>query len=423
MRSSWTIRLTAPLLMATLAACSDPLDPAATAGGPPQSVLALSSAALVWHIETGAGTAGQVSFGVAGDVPVPADYDGDGKADIATFRPSTNTWWVLRSMDGATTTVAFGANGDIPVPADYDGDGKADYAVFRPSTGQWWVLGSMAGGSSVSFGAPGDTPMTGDYNGDGFADYSVYRPATGEWYTLYGYLATWDVASLPAGQTPVHADFDGDGRADRATFADGVWSVVYATGGTATAYFGTVGDIPVPEDYDGDGRTDLAILRPATAEWWTLRSSDGGTSAVAFGLPGDLPVPADYLATAAAERAVVREQVIYPFQFTGPVKAGALNSAGAGGIVPVMFSLSGYVGPDVFAAGYPQSQQVSCTAPYTPTGASASTTAGASEFTFVPDGSFYRYMWRTERAWAGTCRMLTLMLTDGSVHTIVYRFN
>jgi hypothetical protein len=28
-------------------------------------------------------------------------------------------------------TMPFGANGDVPVPADYDRDGKADLAVFR----------------------------------------------------------------------------------------------------------------------------------------------------------------------------------------------------------------------------------------------------------------------------------------------------
>lgn len=46
----------------------------------------------------------------------------------------------------------------LPVPADYDGDRRADAAVFRPSTGTWYLNGTRSGVLGIQFGANGDKP-------------------------------------------------------------------------------------------------------------------------------------------------------------------------------------------------------------------------------------------------------------------------
>ena len=70
----------------------------------------------------------------------------------------------MRSSDGGVVASTFGQLGDIPAAADYDGDRKADIAVFRPSTGVWYRISSLTGSVSVDrFGVIGDIPAAGAY--------------------------------------------------------------------------------------------------------------------------------------------------------------------------------------------------------------------------------------------------------------------
>jgi hypothetical protein len=106
--------------------------------------------------------------------------------------------------------------------------------------------------------------------------------------------------------------------------------------------------------------------------------------------------------------------------FFQPIDNGALNVAQPGSAIPVKFNLAGDQGLSVIAAGYPRSVQVACPA-WAPADAIEQTvTAGGSSLTFG-DGQ-YVYVWKTDKAWAGTCRQLVVKLSDNTEHRAGFRF-
>ena len=241
----------------------------------------------VWYLKRSTDGLEEIALGLGDSEIVPADYDGDGRADAAMF--SDGVWRIQRSASGLTTGF-FGTAGDIPVPADYDGDGKADLAVFRD--GVWYFLDSSTDQfRAVQFGISSDNPVPADYDGDGRADIAVYRD--GFWYWLESSTDAFRAAAFGvATDIPVVGDYDGDGKADLAVYRDGIWYILRSRLGFLAIQFGISTDIPVPGDYDGDDVTDIAVYRDGI---WYLLSSTAGFDSIEFGTAGDEPVPAAFV--------------------------------------------------------------------------------------------------------------------------------
>jgi len=238
-------------------------------------------------------------WGNGTDQAAPADYDGDGKTDFSIFRPSEGNWYVIGSSNGAMSSSHLGISTDTVAPADYDGDGRTDLAVYRDGT--WYVVRSSDQTVTYTqFGLSTDTPTPKDFDGDGKADFTVWRASAGMFYTLRssdGALQTQGGAQ--ASDVPVSADYDGDGRTDYAVRRGNDWIYIQSSDGALQVItWQQASDQAVENDYDGDGKVDIAVWRESTGMWYIRQSSKIGQAnelrQVQWGTTGDTPVPAFY---------------------------------------------------------------------------------------------------------------------------------
>jgi len=259
----------------------------------------------LWITRNSGGTETYIPWGTGvghslGDKATPGDFDGDGKTDLAVWRPGAAgaaSFYILQSSNGAFRAEAFGQTGDDPaVLGDYDGDGKDDPAVYRAGAQSFFYYrGSLSNpGGAVTFqpwGTTGDIPMAGDYDGDGRTDFSVSR-ASGGSFTHYQLRSTAGFNAVPWGLSTdklVSGDFDGDLRSDiavvRATSGAWNWFVLASSSQSliAVPWGSSATDFLTPGDYDGDNRTDYAVWR-----------SGGGPSDTNFFVRGTLSAPARF---------------------------------------------------------------------------------------------------------------------------------
>jgi len=116
--------------------------------------------------------------------------------------------------------------------------------------------------------------------------------------------------------------------------------------------------------------------------------------------------------------------VLYPFSgFFQPIdNLPVVNVVQAGQAIPIKFSLCGYRGLNIFTPSYPISGAVSCDPSAAVDSVEETVTAGASTLTYDPGTDRYHYIWKTEKAWANSCRMLAIRLADGSERRALFSF-
>ncbi len=252
-------------------------------------------------------------FSSQNSTPLTGDFNGDGKQDIAFLNNTANgatgaelmvalsngsgystptRWLNLLGVDSTTMK---------PVVGDFNGDGKADIASLNDlGSGNSNVQVFTSTGSTFNspvqwsnlpgWGWNGMKPLVGDFNGDGKADFASLNDG-GNGSNVQVLISTGSTFNSPVqwinllgwgwnGMKPVVGDFNGDGKADFASLNGGYngdsnsseVQVMLSTGSTYQAptrwlgltgwnYYGVK---PLVGDVNGDGKADFVSLNNGT---------------------------------------------------------------------------------------------------------------------------------------------------------------
>lgn len=227
-----------------------------------------------------------------------ADLNGDGRADVFTHRQEDNAWLV--SYSGTTAWMIINhayLNPDVTRFGDVTGDGLDD--VFTQLADGTWVRSNGGTSEWVVLNGGSFQPSTtwvGDLNGDGREDVVAVNDDW-SWAVSYGGTSAWTIINNgylePSAAQLV--DVNGDGRSDiYAAFDDGSWRVSYS--GTSSWTVVNNGALDPTRtwlaDLNGDGTADVLTIQNLT-RWVMSSSALGAWQELNNGvLPADVAVEA-----------------------------------------------------------------------------------------------------------------------------------
>jgi hypothetical protein len=214
---------------------------------------------------------------------VVADFNGDGKLDLAVTNESDNTISVLLTKsDGSFASRVDYPVGNTPLQlasADFNGDGKIDLAVVNSKDNTISILlgvGDGTFGKQVTY-PTGDLPVAitaADFNGDKHIDLAVANQTDGTVSVLFGNGDGSFISQTPAvlaGTTPFSiatADMNGDGKPDLLLLSGTVSAnaTLYLLTNKGNGTFnsgssllaGAIGGMAVG-DINHDGNLDIAV--------------------------------------------------------------------------------------------------------------------------------------------------------------------
>ncbi len=289
---------------------------------------------------------------------------------------------------------------------------------------------ATVGGINIDRTAPEAPSMTPDRAADYAGGGGWYRDEVVVTFAGAGdpELANGDVGSgVDPATVPTDAVFDSSGS--------------HTASGTVRDRAGNesaTGSLTVQVDADAPS---VAMVCPSTplvlgstaSAGWTAADAESGLATPAAGSvaldtssvgtkSASTPTAEDNVGHSAGAACVY--SVVFDFRgFFRPIdNPPTLNVVKAGSGIPVKFSLSGNQGLDVFAVGYPVSHGVDCNTSAPLDTVEQTVTAGGSSLSYDAGVDQYVYVWKSDKAWAGTCRRLDVTLVDGTRHIAHFKF-
>ena len=315
--------------------------------------------------------------------------------------PAEGTWtYRVRAVESSTSPALSSgwSASSLPVVVDRTKPNAPSASADRPAEYQptgasgWWK-----DTVTVTFSDNGDPSLPDTSAGSGVADWSDTETVsvTGPFTTAARTVT--DRAGNVSGQTTF------SGSVDAAAPTVGLTCPASVVLGSTTYASWTASDV-------GSG-----LATPASGQVALDTSSVGSRTATA---PAGTALDNVGHGSAAV---TCSYSVVYDFSgFFQPVDMDQMNVAKAGSAIPIKFSLHGYQGMDIIAAGFPK-----FTVKAEAQGGDAieqTVTAGGSSLSYDPVADQYVYVWKTDKAWAGKSGTFALKLNDGSTHTASFSF-